>query len=73
MSSYYSKQNIKRNSISKIAAQIELELYCLQCKENYQLDSRKMILDNNTLIIMGSLDNDLFRKKVRTNSSRSKQ
>ena len=73
MPSYYSKQNIKRNSISKIAAQIELELYCLQCKENYQLDSRKMILDNNTLIILGSLDNDLFRKKVQVNSSRSKQ
>ena len=64
MSSYYSEQNTKRNSISTITAQLERDLYYLQCAENYQLDSRKMILDNNTLIILGSLDNDLFRKKI---------
>ena len=62
-----------RNSISEITAQLERDLYCLQCTENYQLDSRKMILDNNTLIILGSLDNDLFRKKAQVNSSRSKR
>ena len=62
-----------RNSISEITAQLERDLYYLQCAENYQLDSRKMILDNNTLIILGSLDNDLFRKKVQINSSRSKR
>ena len=73
MSSYYSEQNTKRNSISKIAAQLEFELYCLQCKENYQLDSRKMILDNNSFIILGSLNNDLFRKKAQINCSRSKR
>ena len=54
-----------RNSISEITAQLERDLYYLQCTENYQLDSRKMILDNNTLIILGSLDNDLFRKKFK--------
>lgn len=72
MSSYYSEQNTKQNLISTITAQLERDFYCLQCTENYQLDSRKMILDNNTLIILGSLDNDLFRKKVQINSSRSK-
>ena len=67
------RTNIMRNSISEITAQLERDLYYLQCAENYQLDSRKMILDNNTLIILGSLDNDLFRKKVQINSSRSKR
>ena len=62
-----------RKSISEITAQLERDLCCLQCTENYQLDSRKMILDNNTLIIWGSLDNDLFRKKVQINSSSSKR
>ena len=67
------RTNTMRNSISEITAQLERDFYYLQCTENYQLDSRKMILDNNTLIILGSLDNDLFRKKVQVNSSRSKQ
>ena len=67
------RTNIMRNSISEITAQLERDLYYLQCAENYQLDSRKMILDNNTLIILWSLDNDLFRKKVQINSSRSKR
>lgn len=67
------RTSIMRNSISEITAQLESDLYCLQCTENYQLDSRKMILDNNTLIILGSLDNDLFRKKAQLNSSRSKR
>ena len=67
------RTNTMRNSLSEITAQLERDLYCLQCTENYQLDSRKMILDNNTLIILGSLDNDLFRKKAQLNSSRSKR
>ena len=71
MSSYYSEQNSVRNLKSKIAAQLELELYILQCEENYQLDSRKLILNNKTLIILGSADNDLFRKKIKEKSSRS--
>ena len=66
------RTNTMRNSISEITAQLERDLYYLQCTENYQLDSRKMILDNNTLIILGSLDNDLFRKKIQTNCSRLK-
>ena len=76
MPSYYSEQNTVRNLASSptaIAAKLELELYYSQCKENYHLDSRKIILNDNTLIIMGSIDNDLFRKKVQVNSSRSKQ
>lgn len=71
MSSYYPGQITERNLKSKIAEQLELELFSLQCEENYQLDSRKLILDNKTLIILGSADNDLFRKKVKENSSRS--
>ena len=71
MSSYYPGQITERNLKSKIAEQLELELFILQCEENYQLDSRKLILDNKTLIILGSADNDLFRKKVKENSSRS--
>ena len=61
---------IERMLSSEIRAQLELELYCLQCEENYHLDSGKLILDNKTIIIMGTLDNDLFRKKVQVNSSR---
>ena len=57
-------------SSSKIAAQLELELYCLQFDENYQLDSKKLILDDRTLIILGALNNDLFVKKVKVMSSR---
>lgn len=72
MPTYYPEQSAKRVLSSEIAAQLELELYCLQCEENYQLDSRKLILDNRTLIILGSADNDLFRKKVQANSSCSK-
>lgn len=71
MSSYYPGQITERNLKSKIAEQLELELFSLQCEENYHLDSRKLILDNKTLIILGSADNDLFRKKVKENSSRS--
>ena len=74
MPSYYSEQNIKQNltsTLAAIAAKLELELYYLQCKENYHLDSRKIILNDNTLIIMGSIDNDLFRKKIQANSSRT--
>ena len=71
MSSYYPGQITERNLKSKITEQLELELFSLQCEENYQLDSRKLILDNKTLIILGSADNDLFRKKVKENSSRS--
>lgn len=71
MSSYYPGQITERNLKSKIAEQLELELFSLQCEENYQLDSRKLILNNKTLIILGSADNDLFRKKVKENSSRS--
>ena len=70
MASYYPVQRSKRFLTSEIAAQLELELYRLQCEENYHLDSRKLILDNKTLIIMGSSDNELFRKKVQVNSSR---
>lgn len=62
------RTNTMRNSISEITAQLERDFYCLQCAENYQLDSRKMILDHNTLIILGSLDNDLFRKKIFLNN-----
>ena len=75
MPSYYSEKNTKRNltsAIAAIAAKLELELYYSQCKENYHLDSRKIILNDNTLIIMGSIDNDLFRKKIQTNCSRLK-
>ena len=72
MPSYYSEQNTKRNLTSAIAAKLELELYYSQCKENYHLDSRKIVLNDNTLIIMGSIDNDLFRKKIQTNCSRLK-
>ena len=53
--------------ISEIAAQLELELYSVQCEENYQLDIRKMIFNDNTIIILGSFDNDLFRKKIQIN------
>lgn len=70
MPTYYPVQRSKRFLTSEIAAQLELELYRLQCEENYHLDSRKLILDNKTLIIMGSSDNELFRKKVQVNSSR---
>ena len=75
MPSYYSEQNTVRNLTSSpaaIAAKLELELYYSQCKENYHLDSRKIILNDNTLIIMGSIDNDLFRRKIQTNCSRLK-
>ena len=72
MPSYYSEQNTKRNLTSAIAAKLELELYYSQCKENYHLDSRKIVLNDNTLIIMGSIDNDLFRKKIQTNCFRLK-
>ena len=72
MPSYYSEQNTKLNLTSAIAAKLELELYYSQCKENYHLDSRKIVLNDNTLIIMGSIDNDLFRKKIQTNCSRLK-
>ena len=72
MPSYYSEQNTKLNLTSAIAAKLELELYYSQCKENYHLDSRKIFLNDNTLIIMGSIDNDLFRKKIQTNCSRLK-
>ena len=65
MPSYYSEQNTKRILTSAIAAKLELELYYSQCKENYYLDSRKIVLNDNTLIIMGSIDNDLFRKKFK--------
>lgn len=71
MPSYYPEQSTKRIITSEIATQLELELYGLQCEENYQLDSRKLILDNSTLIILGAANNDLFRKKVQVNSSRS--
>lgn len=50
--------------ISEIAAQLEIELYSMQCEENYQLDIKKMIFNDSTIIILGSFDNDLFRKKV---------
>lgn len=70
MASYYPVQRTKRVLTSEIAAELELKLYCLQCEENYHLDSGKLILDNKTIIIMGTLDNDLFRKKVQVNSSR---
>lgn len=70
MPTYYPVQGSKRFLTSEIVAQLELELYRLQCEENYHLDSRKLILDNKTLIIMGSSDNELFRKKVQVNSSR---
>ena len=79
MSSYYSEQNTVRNLTSSpaaivakaLAAKLELELYYSQCKENYHLDSRKIVLNDNTLIIMGSIDNDLFRRKIQTNCSRT--
>lgn len=71
MPTYYPGQSAERILKSKIAAQLELELYCLQCEENYHLDSKKLILDNKTLIILGSADNELFRKKVQVNSSHS--
>lgn len=65
MQGYPSGEAIKRLVSSDIAGQMELEIYRLQCEENYQLDSKKLELDNNTIIIMGSIDNDLFRKKVK--------
>ena len=52
---------------SEITAQLELELYSVQFEENYQLDIKKMIFNDNTIIILGSFDNDLFRKKVQIN------
>lgn len=55
---------IERKISSEITAQLELEIYSVQCEENYQLDIRKMIFNDNTIIILGSFDNDLFRKKV---------
>lgn len=54
---------IERMLSSEIRAQLELELYCLQCEENYQLDIKKMIFNDQTIIILGAFDNDLFRKK----------
>ena len=58
---------IERIISSEITAQLELELYSLQCEENYQLDIRKMIFNDNIIIILGSFDNDLFRKKIQIN------
>ena len=55
---------IERMLSSEIRAQLELELYCLQCEENYQLDIKKMIFNDQTIIILGAFDNDLFRKKA---------
>ena len=55
---------IERMLSSEIRAQLELELYSVQCEENYQLDIKKMIFNDNTIIILGAFDNDLFRKKV---------
>ena len=46
MASYYPVQRTKRVLTSEIAAELELKLYCLQCEENYHLDSGKLILDN---------------------------
>lgn len=65
MQGYHSGEAIKRLVSYDIAGQMELEIYRLQCEENYQLDSKKLELDDNTIIIMGSMDNDLFRKKVK--------
>ena len=65
MQGYHSGEAIKRLVSYDIAGQMELEIYRLQCEENYQLDSKKLELDDNTIIIMGSIDNDLFRKKVK--------
>lgn len=65
MQGYHSGEAIKRLVSSDIASQMELEIYRLQCEENYQLDSKKLELDNSTIIIMGSIDNELFRKKVK--------
>ena len=70
MASYYPVQRTKRVLTSEIAAELELKLYCLQCEENYHLDSGKLILDNKTIIIMGTLDKEKNRKKVQVNSSR---
>ena len=64
MSSCYPVQRTKSVLTSEIAAELELKLYCLQCEENYQLDIKKMIFNDNTIIILGAFDNDLFRKKV---------
>lgn len=50
--------------LSEITAQLEIELYSVQCEENYQLDIKKMIFNDDTIIILGAFDNDLFRKKV---------
>lgn len=58
---------IERKISSEISAQLELEIYSVQCEENYQLDIRKMIFNDNAIIILGSFDNDLFRKKVQIN------
>lgn len=55
---------IERMLSSEIRAQLELELYCLQCEENYQLDIKKIIFNDQTIIILGAFDNDLFRKKA---------
>jgi hypothetical protein len=71
MRSYYSGESAKRIITSEIAAQLELEIYSVQCEENYHLDSKKLILDNTTLVILGSANNELFRKKVQENGSRS--
>lgn len=49
---------------SEITAQLELELYSVQCEENYQLNIKKMIFNDQTIIILGAFDNDLFRKKA---------
>lgn len=71
MAAYYSGQTGERDLKSSMALLLELDILCMQCEENYQLDSRKLILDKKTIIIMGSANNDLFRKKVQENSSRS--
>ena len=55
---------IERMLSSEIRAQLELELYSVQCEENYQLNIKKMIFNDQTIIILGAFDNDLFRKKA---------
>lgn len=43
---------------------LEMEQYISQWKENCNIDSRKLILDDERIVMLGSFDNDLFKRKI---------
>lgn len=43
---------------------LEMEQYISQWKENCNIDSRKLILDDDKIVMLGSFDNDLFKRKI---------